>query len=111
MWLDWLTQKSLSVRMSESQANCSFEIVFDDRDQVNSSKKPFSSKKITRDSDTSRKDIDEKMEEVNRRKSDILEVTSSPMESIYGVSSVYVLRDCVYLSYKCSFWFLSCCNS
>ena len=60
--------------MSASHANCSFHISFNDGDQSVNSRSPFAARKLTRNSDIPKRDIDEKMEEVNRRKSGILEV-------------------------------------
>lgn len=61
--------------MSVNRKSCSFEIGFDDVDPSISTRSQFASTKLSKSSDTHGKAADERMAEVLRRKSDILQVS------------------------------------
>ncbi|VDN99922.1 unnamed protein product [Rodentolepis nana] len=64
--------------MSGQRKSCSFEISFDERDVSSVPKPQLSAKKAA---DTPKKDITVKMEEVSRRKSDLLQHTRERCEA------------------------------
>ncbi|KAL5968549.1 hypothetical protein TSMEX_003727 [Taenia solium] len=67
--------------MSVNRKSCSFEIGFNDVDASVSNRSPFASTKLLKNSNMQGKAADEKMAEVLRRKSDILQQTRERYEA------------------------------
>ncbi|VDM18892.1 unnamed protein product [Hydatigera taeniaeformis] len=85
--------------MSENRKSCSFEISFDEVESPASNKSPFVSAKLSKNCDTHGKDADERMAEVLRRKSDILQQTREKYEAYnqkvkFVVEDIKTKRDC-----------------
>ncbi|KAM3175976.1 hypothetical protein ACTXT7_007432 [Hymenolepis weldensis] len=67
--------------MADGRKSCSFEVPLDDRNVSSVPKTPLSAKRLSKTADTPKKDITEKMEEVTRRKSDLLQQTRERCEA------------------------------
>nr|CDS31011.1 expressed conserved protein [Hymenolepis microstoma] len=67
--------------MDDRRKSCSFEISLDDRDVSSVPKPPLSAMRLSKTADTPKKDITERIEEVSRRKSDLLQHTRERCEA------------------------------